>query len=44
MIEMKHVNFAYKQTPILKDINLTIKPDEIYAIRRKTIRAISRRT
>jgi peptide/nickel transport system ATP-binding protein len=28
MIEMKHVNFAYKQTPILKDINLTIKPDE----------------
>ena len=28
MIEMKHVNFAYKQTPILKDINLTIKPEE----------------
>ncbi|WP_301420877.1 ABC transporter ATP-binding protein [Mammaliicoccus lentus] len=28
MIEMKHVNFAYKQTPVLKDVNLTIKPDE----------------
>ena len=28
MIEMKHVNFAYKQTPVLKDINLTVKPDE----------------
>ena len=28
MIEMKHVNFAYKQTPVLKDINLTIKPEE----------------
>lgn len=28
MIEMKHVNFAYKQAPVLKDVNLTIKTDE----------------
>jgi peptide/nickel transport system ATP-binding protein len=28
MIELKHIRFAYKQAPILKDINLTIAPNE----------------